>query len=99
MPQDFRQPQNAELWLPIDMDPASFQDRDKFDLRLLGRLRPGVSMAQANEELNSIARQLAVEHPETNAGWGVLLRDFVRTGWAIFVRRFLTLFSAVGLLC
>ncbi len=98
MPQEFRQPQNAELWLPLDMAPASFQDRDKFDLRLLGRLRPGVSMEQANEELNSIARQLAVEHPETNAGWGVLLRDFRENRVGDIRPALLILFSAVGLL-
>src|SRR3954463_15891488 len=98
MPQDFRQPQNAELWLPVDMDPASFQDRDKFDLRLIGRLRPGVSLEQANEELNSIARQLAIEHPETNAGWGVLLRDFRENRVGDIRPALLILFSAVGLL-
>jgi predicted permease len=98
MPQDFRQPQNAELWLPLDMDPASYQDREKFDLRLLGRLRPAVSMQQASEELNSIARQLAIEHPETNAGWGVLLRDFRENSVGDIRPALLILFSAVGLL-
>ncbi|MFL6301025.1 MAG: ABC transporter permease [Terriglobales bacterium] len=98
MPQDFRQPENGELWLPLDMDPASYQDRDKFDLRLVGRLRPGVTMQQASDELNSIAKQLAIEHPETNAGWGVLLRDF-REGKVGDIRpTLLILFSAVGLL-
>src|SRR5882724_1924935 len=76
MPREFRQPENAELWLPLDMDPASFQDREKFDLRLVGRLRQGVSMQDAETELNSIAHQLETEHPQTNAGWRVLLRDF-----------------------
>ena len=98
MPQGFRQPENAELWLPVDMDPASYQDREKFDLRLLGRLRPGVSMKQASEELNSIARQLAIEHPETNAGWGVLLRDFRENKVGDIRPALLILFSAVGLL-
>jgi len=98
MPQEFRQPQNAELWLPLDMDPASFQDREKFDLRLLGRLRPGVSMAQASQELNTISQQLAAEHPETNAGWGVLLRDFRENRVGDIRPALLILFSAVGLL-
>jgi predicted permease len=98
MPQEFRQPQNAELWLPVDMDPASYQDRDKFDLRLVGRLRPGVSMEQASDELNSIAKQLAIEHPETNAGWGVLLRDFSEGRVGDIRPTLLILFSAVGLL-
>jgi putative ABC transport system permease protein len=98
MPKDFQQPRMAELWLPLEMDPASFQDREKFDLRLLGRLRPNVSREQAETELNSIAQQLAIEHPETNAGWRVLLRDFRETTVGDIRPALLILFSAVGLL-
>src|SRR3954467_10350784 len=98
MPKEFRQPENAELWLPVDMDPASFQDREKFDLRLLGRLRQGVSMQDAETELNSIAHQLEDEHPQTNAGWRVLLRDFRENRVGDIRPALLILFSAVGLL-
>jgi predicted permease len=40
---------------------------------MLGRLKPGVTMAQAESALNSIARQLAEEHPKEDAGMKITL--------------------------
>ncbi|MCA9736468.1 MAG: FtsX-like permease family protein, partial [Gemmatimonadetes bacterium] len=45
--------------------------RDARDLFVVGRLRPGVTQAQATEEVAGISRALQAEHPETNAGWAV----------------------------
>jgi putative ABC transport system permease protein len=42
-------------------------------LRVLGRLRPGVSLEQAGAELTVVASALAVEHPETNKGTGAVI--------------------------
>ncbi len=40
-------------------------------LRVTARLKPGVSVAQAQREMDSIARQLEVEYPTFNKDWGV----------------------------
>ncbi len=40
-------------------------------LRVAGRLKPGVTITQADRELNDIARQLEAEYPEFNKDWGV----------------------------
>jgi putative ABC transport system permease protein len=40
----------------------------------LARLRPGVTLANAQSEMDSIARGIAAESPNTNADWGVGLR-------------------------
>jgi putative ABC transport system permease protein len=54
--------------LPIDRD---WRKKAGRFLRVAGRLKPGVTISQANREMNSIARQLEVEYPEFNKGWGV----------------------------
>ena len=40
-------------------------------LRVVARLRPGVSLTQARDDMNAIARQLEVDYPVFNKYWGV----------------------------
>jgi putative ABC transport system permease protein len=42
---------------------------------VVGRLKPGVTVAQAQQELNGIAADLEREFPDTNRGWGVRVTD------------------------
>lgn len=42
---------------------------------VVGRLKRGVSLAQAQEELSRIAKDLQREFPETNRGWGIQVTD------------------------
>ncbi|HEX8694476.1 MAG TPA: ABC transporter permease [Longimicrobium sp.] len=79
MPAEFRFPQASDVWLPLALDAADLQDRRGHWARVVGRLRPGASPGDAAAELGAIARQLATEHPETNAGWTVDVRP-VRAG-------------------
>src|SRR6185369_12012459 len=41
-----------------------------------GRLKPNVTIDQANSELSLIAARLAEQHPQENTGWGLHLRTF-----------------------
>jgi predicted permease len=64
-----------------------------------GRLKRGVSLASAETELTAIARRLATEFPDSNAGRGVRLEPLAQTVVQAPVRRVLyLLFAAVGLL-
>ena len=54
--------------------PDLLEQRDVRSLRMLGRLTPGTSIAQASQELDLIARALQEEHPATNARYGLLVR-------------------------
>jgi predicted permease len=47
----------AELWLPMGLDPANRQNRGSHFLYLVGRMKPGVSIRQANAELNTLLAQ------------------------------------------
>ena len=51
---------------PIDTDPRR-ASRDAGFLRVIGRLRPGVSITQARDDLDAIMARLRVDYPTTNA--------------------------------
>ena len=74
MPPGFAVPTNpAELWTPL-VPGAIDGDRAGRYLRVLGRLAPGRSIAEARTELEALAGRLAAQEPATNGGWTVSLR-------------------------
>jgi predicted permease len=67
MPAGFSFPANTgddSIWTPIPVDEKSLQDRGSASLSVIGRLRPGVSVADATREMNSIHEQLKHEYPK-----------------------------------
>lgn len=73
MPQGFAFPNNQRLWVPLVPLVAKDQ-RDFRGLFAFGRLKPGVTMAQARQELDAIAGRLGSQYPGTNEGWVSRLR-------------------------
>lgn len=66
MPRGFQFPREGiQVWTPIDYRAgAGAQARSNFFLSVVGRLRPNVSLEQANTELAAVARTLARTYPE-----------------------------------
>jgi putative ABC transport system permease protein len=64
---------DAEIYTPLIWAPAKTHNRDASTLRTFGRLKPGVTWAQARTEMRGIARQLASEYPRSNAGKSAVL--------------------------
>jgi putative ABC transport system permease protein len=98
MPADVVLPQPADLWAPMnfDVDPGMKQRKAHF-LRPIGRLKEGVTLAQAQADTDIIAAQLEQLYPESNTGWNlrlVPLREQLVGGTraTLFI-----LFGAVGL--
>jgi putative ABC transport system permease protein len=52
LPTDFRNPQPSQLWMPLQMDPAS-TDHGSHGQYAAARLKPGFSVRQAAEELQA----------------------------------------------
>jgi predicted permease len=77
MPAGFRFPaisEDEKVWIPLTQDPlfGSWMDkRSGHWLRVTGRLKPGISMAQAQADLDAMASRLAKEFPGENGGWGI----------------------------
>ena len=63
---------HAELWSPLVLPPA-YLDRSKTGrfLTVVARLKPDMSLAQAQSQMNVIAARLAAKYPDYNGDWGV----------------------------
>ncbi|SPE38997.1 hypothetical protein SBA3_3000031 [Candidatus Sulfopaludibacter sp. SbA3] len=62
----------TDLYVPTTLNPAGIQNRSRM-FRLIARLKPGISLSQAQARADTLAAQAAREHPESNRGWTVNL--------------------------
>ena len=68
MPAEFRPlAPNTDFWVPARVTPADDQSR----VRVTARLAPGVTLAQAQVAMDTLAAQRALTFQENNQGWGV----------------------------
>jgi putative ABC transport system permease protein len=66
---DFSFPLNgSEVWIPLALDPKEQLERGSHYLQILGLLKPGITKAQAQAEIDTISRPAQQQFPETNAG-------------------------------
>ena len=80
MPKDFRYPPGVDLWIPLAMDATERGQRSVMSLDVVGRLRDGVSVAQADSELVALAERISELDPEGHRRRSVrveLLREYV----------------------
>ena len=98
MPADVTFPQAAQLWVPMNFDAnPEMKQRHAHFLRPIGRLKQGVTLAQAQADTDRIAAQLEQQFPDSNTGWNlrlVSLREQLLGGSRTMV---FILFGAVGL--
>jgi putative ABC transport system permease protein len=97
MPREFDYPMASAIWAPIAFTPEQQSDRENGYLRVIGRLRPGVSAEKANTELNGIAARIGREFPRTNAGHGVSVTPIARDLNRESAQFILLLMAAAGL--
>lgn len=102
MPADFHFLFPADVWMAMSLNGANLQDRGRHFLSVMGRLKPGVSLRQAQLDLQNLAAGIEKEYPKTNQGWGnnaVLLYDELTGGirgplWVLFAAALLVLLIA-----
>ncbi|MGH9934739.1 MAG: ABC transporter permease, partial [Blastocatellia bacterium] len=78
LPPDFRL-WEAGLWSPGFAEGETPNRADR-SAGAIARLKPGVSIEQARAEMETIARRLGQEHPQTNQGWGARVLP-LREAW------------------
>jgi putative ABC transport system permease protein len=111
MPADFAVPDlGAAFWTPWDPREAyrgeRFPDgppRDFRFLRVVGRVKPGLSREAASDRMNVVAARLAADHPRTNAQWTAelapLREELVRSSRTELLLVFGAVFSLLLLVC
>jgi putative ABC transport system permease protein len=68
MPQGFSFPYDAEVWVPYIVDP---RDHGR-EFAVFARLRPGISMAEAQTALEAMAENIKKEYPDTLPGYSIV---------------------------
>jgi putative ABC transport system permease protein len=71
MPKSLQYPSTADVFVPLAPTQQQLAERSKRDYMVIGRLRSGVTVLQAQSDLRTIATQLAKSYPATNSGWTV----------------------------
>lgn len=99
MPAGFAFAGEHDVWTPLGLDRAKPNSRGSHYLEVIGRLKPGTTLVQANADLDAFAASLARQYPDNyraSKGWGMFARPLrveltgdVRTAT-------LVLFAAVG---
>jgi putative ABC transport system permease protein len=74
-PPEFGQATKVDVWTPLTFSPEerSNKYRGAHYLSVVGRLKPGVSAAQADAEMKLLASQLAKQYPDSNKGWSTFV--------------------------
>ncbi|HKO60924.1 MAG TPA: ABC transporter permease [Pyrinomonadaceae bacterium] len=74
MPAGFEFPQQMEVWVPLTLDSAT-ERRDNRAYNVVARLKPGVTIEQAQADINAIDQRLAQTYVETNSGWSTRITN------------------------
>jgi predicted permease len=72
-------PEWADFWMPLSLLGSDLDESRKFHpLEVVARLKPGVTVDQAQSEIQSVARRLSQEYPATNATIGAYIIPLAR---------------------
>ena len=66
----FFREKNVDYWTPLYFTPERWAQRGNHFLNVVARMKPGVTVKQAQTEMNGIAARLQQQYPETNAKVG-----------------------------
>jgi putative ABC transport system permease protein len=75
MPKEFAFPHDVtDIWTPLGIPPEVATSRTLHRLRVVGRLRDGVTIREAEVDMGLVSRRLGERYPDTDAGWDVALQ-------------------------
>jgi putative ABC transport system permease protein len=99
MPLAYRLPEQTDVWTPLARDTGYWMNRAQRQLvPIVGRLKAGVTQAQAQAEMDGISARQAREYPQTHDGWRVWLTPLFNQVVGQTRAPLLMLLGAVGFL-
>src|SRR5436190_15508622 len=100
MPPKFAFPIGEALWTPLTIDPVARPRGQGPVYQVIGRLKAGVSIAEARAQAAAIAAQLETEFPATNKGIGADVMPYTKTilGPEIYGLLYTMLGAGIGVL-
>jgi predicted permease len=64
----------VQAYVPLAWTPAEMQVRNNHNYNGIAKLKPGLTVARAQSDMDAIARRLEAQYPDDNKDWGVLVR-------------------------
>ena len=84
-----------QLWVPVGYTKTDFGRGDNSFVSI-ARLKPGVSMAQAQAEMEALAKNVAAQYPKDDANMGATVSSLEEYGTGSLRTTMLTLLAAVA---
>ena len=77
MPEHFNYPKGGEIYAPLAITPQITINRRTHTYYVVGRLKPGVTIASAQSDIDNITARLQQQYPDYNAGWSATVYPIV----------------------
>ena len=97
LPAAFRLAPTTDVWMPAGQYGDDLSSHLHHEFNIVARLKPGVSISQAQAELTALNRQEEQAFPDTHKNWGVLVTPMEDPSALKMRVALLVLFGAVGL--
>jgi putative ABC transport system permease protein len=103
MPDGFAYPDETEIWGPLAFSPddLSENNRGSHGLEVLGRIKPGLSLAQVQSDMDRVGKTMVEQHrsyPYEKYGFGVILHPLLEETVGDVKMSLMVLMTAVGLI-
>jgi putative ABC transport system permease protein len=102
MPDGFAYPSEAEIWGPLAFSPDDLSENSRggHGLEVLGRIKPGLSLAQVQSDMDRVSRTMIEQHasyPYNKFNFGIILHPLLEETVGDVKPSLMVLMAAVGL--
>jgi putative ABC transport system permease protein len=97
LPGEIQLARGADLWMPVGQFNGDLTEHVHHNFGALARLKPGISLAQARDEVGRLHQREAIAYPDAHKNFGVLVEPLQDPSAASIRTTVLVMFGAVGL--